>query len=155
MILEQHSYPFPDNGIISFSSDNSITEKRRYRQIGIEHPHSIPMIVINNYINNNNEYNNYSPVFTSSDVSSYEYDIKGWPPIIVILDPMTDLDVVSDTSPHNFNNTGEKHHHFATFDKDIYEVGLNGDISKIIIQIPEKELQNPYLIINAAYEIAD
>lgn len=50
MIFQQYRYPFPNkNGIFTIEKPENATGRRLYRQIGIEHPHSIPIFKLNEY----------------------------------------------------------------------------------------------------------
>lgn len=49
MIFQQYRYPFPNNGIFTIEKPENTTGRRLYRQIGIEHPHSIPIFKLNEY----------------------------------------------------------------------------------------------------------
>ena len=98
MKLEQYIGPFTANQVI-FNKSNV-----KYLQLGIEHPHSIPL-------------------------SEFEND--DWP-IIFSIDNYTD---------------------FVLTTKDILEFKPMGSQQALIITIKEGQ-DNPYLIINAAYEDA-
>lgn len=155
MIFEQYKYPFTqinENNCISFEKSKDAIEKRCYRQIGIEHPHSVPIFK-----------------FYETDDFSPEIDHENdWEPsIIVKIDNMTESEVAKEKDkagdkndiihvfPGDSGDTRTNYHDFVIFDKDIYEINLYRNESKIIIYIPKEEQNNPYLIINAAYEIAD
>lgn len=150
MIFEQYKYPFTqvdDNDCISFEKPENAIEKRRYRQIGIEHPHSIPIFKFY-------EKDNFEP--------EINHDEDWEPTIIVKIDTMTESETIKEKDVnadknniiHNFPYD-PNYHDFTIFDKDIYEINLYRNESKIIIYLPKEEQNNPYLIINAAYEIAD
>lgn len=104
MKLEQYIGPFTTNQVIFNKSNVS------YLQLGIEHPHSIPLS---------------------------ELEDNYWPIAISI----------------NSESTGENNNQdFVITTKDILELKPSG-ISTITITIKDK-INNPYLIINAAYEDA-
>lgn len=106
MRLQQFVGPFTENQILLNKSN--IT----YLQLGIEHPHSIPLSELENV----DDSEVIIGVYQTDDISN-----------------ITQQD-------------------FIMFDKDILEFKLNG-WQKINVII-RKENNNPYLIINAAYEDA-
>lgn len=153
MIFEQYTYPFSttEDGYIFFRKPNTVVERRRYRQIGIEHPHSIPIFKFN-------EYKNFYNEETNAIGDEIQLNDNAWSdPIIVYIDPIDESIDIKWAETPNPNSTGidKTNHDFCLFEKDIYEVNLYGTVSAIMIKIPETEKNNPYLIINAAYEIAD
>lgn len=107
MKLEQFIGPFTTNQIVFNKSNVS------YLQLGIEHPHSIPISELDD--------------FTEQD----------WPIVIAINSSTPNLITQKD---------------FIITTKDILELKPNG-LSTITVRIKEN-INNPYLIINAAYEDA-
>lgn len=108
MKLEQYIGPFK-SGQVTFNKSNI-----SYLQLGIEHPHSIPI----------------------SELETLETD-NDWPIVVTI----------NSATPELITQ-----HDFVISTKDILEFKPNG-LSTITVLIKEKT-DNPYLIINAAYEDA-
>ena len=107
MRLEQYIGPFTSNQII-FNKKNV-----HYLQLGIEHPHSIPISELDNFTENS------------------------WPIILAI-----------DSENPNIIT----HKDYMLTIKDILELRFNQ--AKNISIIIKDKIDNPYLIINAAYEDA-
>lgn len=108
MKFEQYVGPFTSNTLIL--NKRNVT----YLQIGIEHPHSIPL----------------------SEIPENNDNIR-WPIIVSI--------------NKNLNNVGFTQKDYIITENDILEFELNHDTVDIIIHKNE----NPYLIINVAYEDAN
>lgn len=108
MRLEQYIGPFTTNQVIFNKSNVS------YLQLGIEHPHSIPLSELENIENENS-----------------------WPIVVAINSSTSNTITQRD---------------FVITTKDILELKPSG-LATITITIKDK-INNPYLIINAAYEDA-
>ena len=122
MKLKQLIGPFPNQEEIKLDLENVV-----YMQIGIEHPHSIPLSEI--------EFFNPKPASKLEDFN--------WPIIVTINEEYANMnDSTRDETIQRF---------FVFSEKDILEFRYN----QANIHLKIKPNSDPYIIINLAYKTAD
>ena len=120
-----------------FSDEQIVFEEKgvNYLQLGIEHPHSIPIPWLTE--------DQVEEQLGNLEVNEGTYDSIGkthcWPYVLFI------------GLKNEQDEQGDKQKEICLTDKDILELNFNRQSVQIIVH----ETNNPYIILNISYEIAD
>lgn len=128
MKLEQLTYPFPvdSNGEFVFQRSTDDINKRAYKHLGIERPHTVPLTEISErWIDN----------------EGLKLESLDWPIIVEI-------------NSFELGNAAYQEHRFYISEQEKFEIKINNG-EAIRIKLSPQEQQNKYLVINASYEIAN